>query len=64
MLNELECEEVMDLLTYAFPADSLIHKHLTQLHRERDIQLYWNLHQLNYWRGNDAAVTQRLREMI
>jgi hypothetical protein len=64
MLNDLQCEEVMDVISYCFPADSVMTLHLTKLYRERDIQFHWDLMDINYHQGNDRILRNTLREMF
>jgi hypothetical protein len=62
MLDDFDSNRVMIFLD-TVSQDSIIHSHLTQLYKERDGQFYWNLHQLNYWYGEDAVTRQLLKEM-
>ena len=61
MLNDIECEEIMDAMVTCLPDDSVILRHLTQLHQERDVHFYWSLRELAYWARDDKTHNLILR---
>ena len=62
MLNDEDSNRVMILLD-TISQDSIIHSHLTQMYRERDIQLFYDLLELVYRYGNDMKLRTRLKEL-